>query len=343
MKLSVIVPVYNMMADGKLQNCLDSLVKQEVEDMEIIAVDDKSTDESLQLLKEYSARYPGKFITIAAPENKRQGGAKNIGLQYAKGEWLGFIDSDDWVTPDMYAKLLQRAQETGADVVGCDYLLTDEIGRETGVVEQNNTEEQTGRLGEAQYKALLLKPGSMVIKIYKRALFADNNILFPEKMFYEDNAIGVLPLLYATHFERVPEAMYFYYQNPNSTVHTVSLERCRDRVRAARIYAEECRKRGFYEKFSAEIDYKVLEVGYRNTLFSYLQAEKKPSIHFLNELRGMVSELVPDYADNFYYQEYVDEETRRLIGLHMRNTILFLAYYKALHWYRSKLRLRCRK
>ena len=155
MKLSIIVPVYNMVAGGKLENCLNSLVNQEVEDMEIIAVDDKSTDDSLQMLYRYSEQYGERFITIASPENKRQGGAKNLGLARAKGDWVGFIDSDDWIAPDMFSKLLKKAEETGADVVGCDYLLTEEIGRESGKVIPNNTADQTGVLGDAQYKALL--------------------------------------------------------------------------------------------------------------------------------------------------------------------------------------------
>lgn len=335
MKLSIIVPVYNMMADGKLQNCLDSLVKQNVEDMEIIAVDDKSTDDSLRLLQEYSARYGERFIAIASPENKRQGGAKNIGLQHAKGEWIGFIDSDDWIAGDMFSKLLKRAEETGADVVGCDYLLTDEIGKETGVVVQNNTEKQIGVLEESQYRALLLNPGSMVVKIYKRELFEKNNIVFPEKMFYEDNAIGVLPLLYAKHFERVSEALYFYYQNPHSTVHTVSIERCRDRMRAARRYKEECEKRGFYQKYPEEINYKVFELGYKNTFFSYLQATEKPSKAFAQELREFLTEMVPVYVENPYYKQNVDAETDKLIGMHMRNTRVFLLYYKVLKMYRK--------
>lgn len=335
MKLSIIVPVYNMMAGGKLQNCLDSLIRQDVEDMEIIAVDDKSTDDSLQLLQQYSEKYGKRFVAIASPENKRQGGAKNIGLQHAKGEWIGFIDSDDWIAGDMFSKLLARAEETGADVVGCDYLLTDEIGKESGEVVYNNTEQQTGILGEAQYKALLLNPGSMVIKIYKRSLFAENNIIFPEKMFYEDNAIGVLPLLYAKRFERVPEALYFYYQNPTSTVHTVSIDRCRDRMQAARIYKAECEKRGFYERYAEEIDYKIFELGYKNTLFSYLQAADKPSRSFVGELHDFLAEMVPGYAGNPYYKQYVDGETDKLIGMHVKNTTLFLCYYRALRLYRK--------
>ena len=97
MKLSVIVPVFNMAADGKLNYCLDSLVNQTVPDYEIIAVDDCSTDNSLGILRRYEANYPDKFKVIASPVNKKQGGAKNLGLEIARGEWIGFIDSDDWI------------------------------------------------------------------------------------------------------------------------------------------------------------------------------------------------------------------------------------------------------
>ena len=110
-RLSIIVPVYNMAADGKLQYCLDSLVNQSLKDeeYEIIAVDDCSTDNSWEILKNYQNRYPDKFIALHSEKNLHQGGAKNIGLAIAKGEWLGFIDSDDWVVPDYYERLLTHS------------------------------------------------------------------------------------------------------------------------------------------------------------------------------------------------------------------------------------------
>lgn len=335
MKLSIIVPVYNMVAGGKLENCLNSLVNQDVEDMEIIAVDDKSTDDSLKMLYQYSEKYPDRFITVASPENKRQGGAKNLGLAQAKGEWIGFIDSDDWIAVDMFSRLLKKAEETGADVVGCDYLLTDEIGKERGKVIELNTADQTGVLDEEKYKKLLLNPGSMVVKIYKRSVFEEQHIRFPEKMFYEDNAVGVLPLLYAKRFERVPEAMYYYYQNPNSTVHTISLVRCEDRIKAAMIYSDECKKRGFYERYAQEIDYKIFELGYRNTLFSYLQATGCPSFKFVKRMRSFLLEQVPDFDKNPYFAKYMDAENQKLIRMHAKNAAVFYVYYGLLRLYRQ--------
>lgn len=335
MKLSIVVPVYNMVEGGKLKFCMDSLLNQAMEDYEIIAVDDKSTDDSLMMLREYEKKYPQKVKVIASPENRRQGGAKNLGMDAATGEWLGFMDSDDWAAVNMFPKLLKKAEETGADVVGCDYLRTVQTGLEEGTPVENNTMEQTGVLDEEKYRLLIIKPGSMVIKIYRRALFTKNNIRFPEKMFYEDNAVGVLPLLHARHFERVPECLYFYYQNPGSTVHKVSLERCRDRVKAAKIYLQECKSRGFYECFQSEIEYKVFELGYRNTLFSYLQSEKRPSYGFVAEMRKFLREQTPEFSKNPYYEKYMDAENKKLIKMHYNNALVFLVYYKLLYLYRA--------
>ena len=109
MQLSVIVPVYNMAGEGKLNFCMDSLLNQTIVDYEIIAVDDCSTDESWKILQDYEKRYPEKFRVAHLEENRHQGGAKNAGLKMAQGEWIGFIDSDDWIAPDMYERLIGRA------------------------------------------------------------------------------------------------------------------------------------------------------------------------------------------------------------------------------------------
>ena len=81
-------------------------------------MDDASTDGSLEILLDYQKRYPELICVIPNAVNLRQGGAKNVGLKNAEGEWIGFIDSDDWVSPDYYEKLLKKAEETGADL-GC--------------------------------------------------------------------------------------------------------------------------------------------------------------------------------------------------------------------------------
>ena len=118
MKLSIVVPVYNMAADGKLEFCIRSLLGQTLTQKnipyEVIAVDDASTDNSLQVLKKLS-KEDSRLKVIASPENHRQGGARNRGIKAASGEFIGMMDSDDWAAPDMLEKLLVMLKEKGED------------------------------------------------------------------------------------------------------------------------------------------------------------------------------------------------------------------------------------
>lgn len=331
MTLSIIVPVYNMAADGKLAYCMASLVNQTLEDYEIIAVDDASTDNSLEILRSYEKRFPDRVRVLAHEVNKRQGGAKNTGLRAARGEWIGFIDSDDWVSADYYEKLLAKARETGADLVGCDYSLVSEHTFQVGKIVRNNTAEQTGLLNEEKHKRLLLRPGSMVLKIYKHSVIQENHLDFPEGIFYEDNCAGSVWSLYFTHFERVEEPLYYYYQHQTSTVHYITELKCRDRMKAAVLLYEECKKRGFLETYHQEMEYRFAELYYVITLFSYLSGVKGPKLSFVKELRRGVTERFPDFEQNLYYQRETGQEEQKLIALQGKADVAFFWYYR-LKW-----------
>ncbi len=119
MKLSVILSVYNTAANGVLEYCLDSLVNQTYlkkgGEMEIIAVDNASTDNSLDILKFYEKEYPKFFRVFHLEKNRFPGGGRNFGFKHAKGEWICYVDADDWVSPDCYEKALTAAKEGGGD------------------------------------------------------------------------------------------------------------------------------------------------------------------------------------------------------------------------------------
>ncbi|MBQ7839689.1 MAG: glycosyltransferase [Lachnospiraceae bacterium] len=335
MKLSIIVPVYNMAADGKLEYCLESLVHQTIIDYEIIAVDDASTDNSLEILKEYEKRYPDRFIAVHSEVNKRQGGAKNIGLSMARGEWIGFIDSDDWITPDMYEKLLRKAQETGADMVGCDYHLTEEHSMKIGQVVANSKPEQCGVLDEEKYRSLILDSGSLVVKVYRRELFMDNDIRFPEHIFYEDNAISDAVMLHAKHYEYIPEPMYYYYQHNTSTVHTITKERCEDRMEAARGIVRQAKRFGYLEQYRPEICFEYTVLFFTNTLFSYMVGKGHKSYGFVKKMGDEMRATFPEFMENPYYLERVHAEEKKLIAMQQKSTLLFMVYYKLLWTYRN--------
>ena len=335
MKLSIIVPVYNMASERKLEYCMNSLVNQTVEDYEIIAVDDCSTDDSFEILQDYERRFPDKVHAIHSEVNRHQGGAKNIGMKMAQGDWIGFIDSDDWITPDMYRKLIERAEATGADVVGCDYCLTNEHSMKVGQIVPNNKKDQSGVLDVHKRRSLILDGGSLVVKIYRRSMIIENELWFPEDIFYEDNALGNSYLVLAKHFEYIEEPMYFYYQHGDSTVHTFSQRRCEDRMEAGRIMLAEAHQHNFYDDFVPELEYKFTLLFYVNTLFTYMVGVDRTKISFVRALGKEMKQTFPDFEKNPYYQARTHEEEKKLIRMQQRSTIYFILYYKLLWAYRN--------
>lgn len=335
MKLSIIVPVYNMEADDKLKFCLDSLVNQTITDYEIIAVDDCSTDQSFAILQEYEKQYPEKVIALHSFTNQKQGGAKNFGLTFAQGEWIGFMDADDWAAPDMYEKLLKRAEETGADMVGCDYHLTEEHSMKIGKVIPVNKPEQVGVLDQNKYRSLIMDGGSLVVKIYRKEIILDHPSRFPEGIFYEDNALSNSWMLRAKHFEYVQEPLYYYYQHPGSTVHVITEKRCEDRMQAARIMLEEAKQFAYLDTYRPEIMFKYTILFYVNTLFSYMPGVKKVRPGFVKALGKEMKATFPDFMENPYYIERVHPEEKKLIKMQMKSTLFFICYYKLLWFYRG--------
>lgn len=335
MKLSIIVPVYNMAAGGKLEYCLESLLHQTISDYEVIAVNDASTDNSWEILEQYQSKFPDRLVIHSLKENLRQGGAKNVGLSMAKGEFIGFVDSDDWVTLDCFERLVVKAEETGADVVGCDFCYVYEHTMEPTERVACNLPEQVGLLTHDKRVSLFLHPGALVTKIYRREIFFDEPFAFPEHMFFEDNATGIEVLRRAKHFEYIEEPMYFYLQHNASTVHVVTIERCKDRLEAMRIMYRYAKEHGYLEEFHEELEYKFTNLFYQNTLFSYMQGAKKTSIRFIKAMGKEMREYFPNFQQNSYYVKRVHPEEKKLMKMQQQSTLLFVLYYKALYFYRN--------
>ena len=334
LQLSIIVPVYNMNHDGNLTFCLDSLLNQTVEDYEIIAVNDASTDDSLGVLLDYESRYPEKFKVISYGENKRQGGAKNEGLKVAEGKWIGFIDSDDWITPDFYEKLIKKAEATGADLVGCDYNIVSTHTFEVGKIVEGNKASQTGELDIDKKRDLFRSPGSMVIKIYKHSVIEENNLTFPEKIFYEDNCAARIWIPYFNHFEYINEPNYYYLQHETSTVHTITRSRCEDRIKAMDIMMDQLKERNLYNTYEQEAEDIYTQLGFRITLFSYMLGCKDKEYKFVKKLASDFLFRFPNFRSNKYYN-IPDAEEEKMVNLCLKSPFFFYVYYSLLWKYRN--------
>lgn len=327
LELSVIVPVYNMAKDGNLAYCINSLVRQTLQSMEIIAVDDASTDDSLKILQEFEKEYPGRVKVIASPENRKQGGAKNLGLREAQGRYIGFMDADDWVVEDIYERMVELAKSTGADVVGTDMCRVYEHTMIPTKREVCNLPGQTGIFDHEKRKEYLLQPGPLVTKIYAREVFFDKGFQFPEHMSYEDNATSLEIGMRIKHFEHIPGANLFYYQHGDSTTHSVNLKKCQDRMEAMRIMLKYAKENGAMEEFREVVEYQFSILFYRNTLFSYMQSGKK-NMDFVRRLGKEMVTTFPDFRKNYYYNQEVNDYEQKLINLQLKSTFAFMVIYK---------------
>lgn len=334
MKLSIIVPVYNMASDDKLQFCIESLVNQTLDDLEIILSDDASTDDSLRIMKDYQTKYPSKVKVIESKENTKQGGAKNRALDIAVGEYVGFVDADDWITPDMYETLIEACDKENADAAACDLYVTSKHSTECDKVLPGISENATGVIDHATFGELINNSGYMVVKVYKRSIFENPKLRFPEKMFYEDNAIGLEVCHRMKKMAYVKKPMYFYYQHEGSTVHVVSEERCRMRMEAMRIMLRYAKENGYLEEYKTQIEYKYINLFYQNTLFSYMFGTQRKKLKFIKLLGKEMRNTFPEFMNNPIYLEKVNKEERKLMAMQQKSTLFFVLYFKALWTYR---------
>ena len=231
MKLSIIVPVYKV--EEYLGECVDSLLSQTIDDYEIILVDDGSPDNSGKIADEYAAANPD-MIRVLHIDNGGQGRARNFALDIAKGDFVGFVDSDDWVTHDMYEKMYTRAAETGADVVVCDFMERFADGRESMLPASL----QDNWLGSA---------GSSCNKIFRRSLVGA--LRFPVGLWYEDFYFSAVMLLRSKHTEFIAEPLYIYRRGQESTMHNNNAAKNLDMLTIMDMLEKEMLPAGYKDDF----------------------------------------------------------------------------------------------
>ena len=226
--LSVIVPVYNV--EKFLPGCLDSLADQNFKELEIILVNDGSTDKSLHILKEYASMYSA--FKIITQKNAGLSAARNTGLKEAKGKYLAFLDSDDFVDPDMYLKLITLAEEYDADLVKCGILLFNNPDKSIKDVRQEAEDLLVIESQNEILKAYLNREINTVVwnGIYKTEIL--NNIAFPEGANFEDHYFTPLALKNTKKFVYTPEVFCYYRQRSGSITSAKNINSIADKVKS---------------------------------------------------------------------------------------------------------------
>ena len=219
-KVSVIVPIYNV--QDYLPKCLNSLINQTLKDIEIICINDGSTDDSLIILQNFA--FQDKRIKVIDQENKGVSAARNAGLDIAKGEFVGFVDGDDWVDLNFYECLYNTAKLSNSDIVKGNLC----------IMYKNNNSLLTGR-NEEIYKTIK-DERSLCVKfyyefstaIYNNQLLKNSNIHFNDSTFAEDIDFLCAVTCKAKKYEQRDDVFYYYLQNNKSTTKNLNKKHLND-------------------------------------------------------------------------------------------------------------------
>ena len=219
-KFSIIIPVYN--SEKYIRECLNSIFSQTYKNIEIIAVNDCSTDNSLEILKEYN-----EIKVFSTKVNSRQGAARNIGIENSTGDYILFVDADDALYEnDVIEKLAKKIKEcNNPDII---YLGLKIIGkRELEIIPNKENCKKEYRLSENPFI-------NVVSTCWKNALIKENNIRFPEKIRYEDVYFAFLAIEKAKTYEYMDMIYYLYKNKENTTTTEYSIEQAEDTIRLIR-------------------------------------------------------------------------------------------------------------
>ena len=286
-KVSIIMPVYNV--EKYIDKCLDSLVNQTLKEIEIIVVNDGSPDNSQDIIDKYVKKYPQK-VKSYIKENGGQGSARNFGLKVASGEYIGYVDSDDYVELDMYEKLYNKAKKEKLDIVICGSYNVCESGKKE--VELNRK-----IFGDKKKNAFF---GRMAVwnKIYKRELLLDSGLTFRSKLWYEDLDFTIQILAKAKKVGYVNKPFYNYLIREGSTMNNSNVDRNLELLLAF----DEVIKNKELEKYNSIIEFLAIDHIYISAVVRIINADvdKNKKREVINKLISYMDENFSNYRKNEY-------------------------------------------
>lgn len=233
--VSIIIPVYNV--QEYLSECLDSVISQTIKNKEIIIVNDGSTDNCSQILEEYKIKFPE--LIIINQENRGISETRNAGLNAATGEYIAFVDSDDFIEACMFERMYNAAKREKSDVVMCNYILYDEKCHEQNggkyIIEGNSEEGYIDRTKSLKKFLTNDIKGYVWNKLFRRELFNDHKILFPDFKVCEDTPVVFLLLAHSHKIFLLKEPLYYYRQREASLTKIFSIKSMEDMLKGCYI------------------------------------------------------------------------------------------------------------
>ncbi len=230
-KVSIIVPVYN--SEKYLKKCIESIQKQTLKDMQIILINDGSTDNSLSICKEYQKR--DNRIEVIDKANMGVSSARNTGIEAAIGEYIGFVDADDWIEPEMYENMYHQVKQMQADVCMCNYVVENNRGSTPVLLELKQNLLQRNEIINDIIANMIAGPdlnsnsqfimGSVWRLLIKKEIIDSYNIRFQIGIPYMEDFLFCLQVLLKSNKVCIDEGTYYHYNNTNLSSATKSYKK----------------------------------------------------------------------------------------------------------------------
>lgn len=283
-KVSVIVPVYNV--ERYIRKCLESLVNQTLYDIEIIVVNDGSTDLSKNIIEEYTNQYSN--VKYYKKENGGLSDARNYGMQYATGEYIAFLDADDYIDAKTYEIMYEKAKKENSDIVECNFYWV------YGKRKKKDIGEKYDGTNEMMEKARVIAWN----KLYKRELLEQTKIEFPKGLQYEDVEFFYKLVPYVEKVSFVKEPLIYYVQRKESLSNSKN-EKTRDIFTVLENVISFYKSKNLYEKYKEELEYTYTRLLLCSSFKRITKIKKeKTRIELLNETWVKLNTMFPNWKEN---------------------------------------------
>lgn len=290
-KVSVIVPVYN--TEKYIHKCIDSLLAQTLSEVEIVAVDDGSTDSSGRILDEYAERY--SRVKVFHQKNQGQAVARNFALRHCTGEYIGFIDSDDYATKEMFERLYDKASKEDLDYVGCGYRdFTLKNDQEITLCAYRG--QPVCSSVDEMYRKGMVSP---FMNFYRRETIEKAKAFFPEKIIYEDTAFFLMPLPYIKRFGYIEEPLACRLRRSDSTTMLTKPEKVAQIFDVIRCIVAYYQENGLIEQYRNQVEYFCVRILLCSSIerISTVRGMKKRT-ELVRYTRGMIEQYFKNYKSN---------------------------------------------
>lgn len=310
-EISVIIPCYNV--GNYIDRCLACIVQQTIglDLLEIICVNDVSTDDTWQHLQKWEQMYPEHILLINSEVNGRQGTARNIGLRYASTPWIAYLDSDDWIELDYFEQLYTIALQYQCEVVCCQS--ERDFSIETSFLTDRSCQRESRMMVIDTYekRKLFFSLESMSFaawgKLIQKSLLLDNQIFFPEHLAYEDCYWGPMLHMYVKRVYLLEEKLYHYFVNRDSTVLKPNMDYHVDCITVQLMKWQEWVKRGLLELYREELECDFVCTCYLGMMKALLLRYDEPSYSLYQLAKAVTLERIPDYRQNHYIMNTLPE------------------------------------